>query len=272
MSKKDKLSLDNVVSRINKEIESTSKQFDKMMNEAFRQLDTLQSQLHAPIKKIIEDVDKIRDREVNRIQTEFDKRIKEFSDLQEQLLEKVGVEKSKLNKAVSKVKKPVAKKTTTTPAAKKPAAKKPAAKKPTVTPAAKKPAAKKPAAKKPTATPAAKKPAAKKPAVTSAAKKPAAKKPTVTPVAKKPAAKKPKATPAAKKPAAKKPATTATAKSENLTKITGLGPATAKKLKEAGITSFAQIATPNTKEKAELEKFSKLKGYATWANEAKKLI
>jgi predicted flap endonuclease-1-like 5' DNA nuclease len=258
MSKKDKLSLDNVVSRINKEIESTSKQFDKMMNEAFRQLDTLQSQLHAPIKKIIEDVDKIRDREVNRIQTEFDKRIKEFSDLQEQLLEKVGVEKSKLNKAVSKVKKPVAKKTTTTPAAKKPAAKKPAAKKPTVTPAAKKPAAKKPAAKKPTATP--------------AAKKPAAKKPTVTPVAKKPAAKKPKATPAAKKPAAKKPATTATAKSENLTKITGLGPATAKKLKEAGITSFAQIATPNTKEKAELEKFSKLKGYATWANEAKKLI
>jgi predicted flap endonuclease-1-like 5' DNA nuclease len=256
MSKKDKLSLDNVVSRINKEIESTSKQFDKMMNEAFRQLDTLQSQLHAPIKKIIEDVDKIRDREVNRIQTEFDKRIKEFSDLQEQLLEKVGVEKSKLNKAVSKVKKPVAKKTTTTPAAKKPAAKKPAAKKPTVTPAAKKPAAKKPAAKKPTATP--------------AAKKPAAKKQTVTPVAKKPAAKKPKATPAAKKPAAKKPATTATAKSENLTKITGLGPATAKKLKEAGITSFAQIATPNTKEKAELEKFSKLKGYATWANEAKK--
>jgi predicted flap endonuclease-1-like 5' DNA nuclease len=254
MSKKDKLSLDNVVSRINKEIESTSKQFDKMMNEAFRQLDTLQSQLHAPIKKIIEDVDKIRDREVNRIQTEFDKRIKEFSDLQEQLLEKVGVEKSKLNKAVSKVKKPVAKKTTTTPAAKKPAAKKPAAKKPTVTPAAKKPAAKKPAAKKPTATPAAKKPAAKKPA---------AKKPTATPAAKKPAA---------KKPAAKKPATTATAKSENLTKITGLGPATAKKLKEAGITSFAQIATPNTKEKAELEKFSKLKGYATWANEAKKLI
>jgi predicted flap endonuclease-1-like 5' DNA nuclease len=244
MSKKDKLSLDNVVSRINKEIESTSKQFDKMMNEAFRQLDTLQSQLHAPIKKIIEDVDKIRDREVNRIQTEFDKRIKEFSDLQEQLLEKVGVEKSKLNKAVSKVKKPVAKKTTTAPAAKKPAAKKPAAKKPTVTPAAKKPAAKKPAAKKPTATPAAKKPAAKKPT----------------------------ATPAAKKPAAKKPATTATAKSENLTKITGLGPATAKKLKEAGITSFAQIATPNTKEKAELEKFSKLKGYATWANEAKKLI
>jgi predicted flap endonuclease-1-like 5' DNA nuclease len=101
-----------------------------------------------------------------------------------------------------------------------------------------------------------------------AAKKPAAKKTT----AKKPAAKKPAA--AAKKPAATKtPAAASKAPdSSDLTRIKGIGPATAKKMKEAGITSISQVANPSDADQEKLAAFSTVKGFSTFSTEAKKVV
>ncbi|MBQ0834396.1 helix-hairpin-helix domain-containing protein [Marinobacter sp.] len=101
--------------------------------------------------------------------------------------------------------------------------------------------------------PAVKKPA-KKPAEETAAKKVTPKKAP----AKKPAAKK---APAAKKPADR----------SNLTLVKGIGPATAKKMQEAGITSIDQIADPSAADQEKLNAFSNIKGFDQLTAEAKKI-
>lgn len=77
------------------------------------------------------------------------------------------------------------------------------------------------------------------------------------------------AAPAAK-PAAKKAAPKAAAKAEapagdDLTTITGVGPAAAKKLAEAGITTFAQLAA------VDVDSFDAVKVKADWVEQAKTL-
>jgi predicted flap endonuclease-1-like 5' DNA nuclease len=86
----------------------------------------------------------------------------------------------------------------------------------------------------------------------------------------KPAAKKP----AAKKPAAKKAPAAKTAKpvdKSDLTLVKGIGPATAKKMKDAGITSIDQIANPSAEDQEKLKAFSNVKGYSQFTAEAKKI-
>lgn len=114
-------------------------------------------------------------------------------------------------------------------------------------------------------------PAGATPARPAAAKAPAQK---AAPKKKTPA--KPAAKPAAKaapkavaKPAAKTPAKT---DNSDLTRVKGIGPATAAKLKDLGITSVDQIANPSDAEKEKMAAFSKMKGFATWGDEAKKLL
>ncbi|WP_323750964.1 helix-hairpin-helix domain-containing protein [Marinobacter sp.] len=94
---------------------------------------------------------------------------------------------------------------------------------------------------------------------------------TAKPAAKKPAAKKaPAKKPAAKKPAAKK--ATKTADKSDLTLVKGIGPATAKKMKDAGITSIEQIANPSDADKKKLEGFKSVKGFDSFSTEAKKVL
>ncbi len=52
----------------------------------------------------------------------------------------------------------------------------------------------------------------------------------------------------------------------------GIGPATARKLQEAGITSVDQIANPSAAEQEKLAVFAKMRGFANWSAEAKKLL
>ncbi|WP_372965674.1 helix-hairpin-helix domain-containing protein [Marinobacter sp.] len=83
------------------------------------------------------------------------------------------------------------------------------------------------------------------------------------------------AKPAAKKPAAKKPAKPKAPKSvdkSDLTRVKGIGPATAKKMKEAGITSIEQIANPSEADKQKLEAFKSVKGFSELSAEAKKVL
>lgn len=77
--------------------------------------------------------------------------------------------------------------------------------------------------------------------------------------------------PKAEKPAAKK---AAPAGSDDLTKLKGVGPAYAKKLNEAGITSFAQIAELTAEGVAELEEKLNASGRVErdgWIEQAKEL-
>ncbi|PPI78708.1 hypothetical protein DXI23_18920 [Marinobacter flavimaris] len=86
----------------------------------------------------------------------------------------------------------------------------------------------------------------------------------------KPAAKKP----AAKKPAAKKAPAAKAAKpvdKSDLTLVKGIGPATAKKMKDVGITSIDQIANPSAEDQEKLKAFSNVKGYSQFSAEAKKI-
>ncbi len=86
----------------------------------------------------------------------------------------------------------------------------------------------------------------------------------------KPAAKKP----AAKKPSAKKAPAAKAAKpvdKSDLTLVKGIGPATAKKMKDAGITSIDQIANPSAEDQEKLKAFSNVKGYSQFSAEAKKI-
>jgi predicted flap endonuclease-1-like 5' DNA nuclease len=141
---------------------------------------------------------------MNRFQSEFDKRLKEFHELQTQLLEKIGVEQPK----------PAPKKSVKT-------------------------------------TP---KKATKATPKTKQAAKPVAKKTT------------------AKKAPAKKTTPTKTVSKAKIADINGVGPATVKKLSEAGIKELSQIANPSAQEKKTLEAFNKVKGFSSWQEQANKLI
>jgi len=226
--KASKQNVDKVVEKVNKEFEKTSQRIEKLMNDAIKQFDGVQNQVQEPVRKLLKEIDELREREVKRFTDEFDRRMDEFHELQNSVMERLGLSSGKSG------------------ASKKTAPKKSSAKKP----AAKQTAAKKTATKKPAAKPAAKKPAAKK----TAAKKPAS-------TARKPAT-------AAKKPAAAAKA----ADSSDLTRVKGIGPATAKKMKDAGINDISQIANPSADDQAKLSAFSNVKGFSTFSAEAKKVL
>jgi|TARA_R100000789_G_scaffold73792_1_gene69421 predicted flap endonuclease-1-like 5' DNA nuclease len=204
MAKKAKPSVDKIVKKVNKEFEKTSAQIEGLISDALQQFDHLQHQIQDPVRKLLKDMDELRDREMKRFNEEFERRMNEFHELQATLLERVGIASKEARKAAdetaSKAKSAAKSATGSKPAAKKAPAKKPAARK--------------------TATPKAAKPADK----------------------------------------------------SDLTRVKGIGPATAKKMKEAGITSIEQIANPSAEDKQKLEAFKSMKGYSQLTAEAKKVL
>lgn len=204
MAKKAKPSVDKIVKKVNKEFEKTSAQIEGLISDALQQFDHLQHQIQDPVRKLLKDMDELRDREMKRFNEEFERRMNEFHELQATLLERVGIASKEARKAAdetaSKAKSAAKSATGSKPAAKKAPAKKPATRK--------------------TATPKAAKPADK----------------------------------------------------SDLTRVKGIGPATAKKMKEAGIISIEQIANPNAEDKQKLEAFKSMKGYSQLTAEAKKVL
>lgn len=249
MAKKaNKPSVDKVVKKVNKEFEKTSSQIEKLINDALKQFDGLQNQIQEPVRKLLKEVDELREREMKRFNEEFERRMGEFHELQNHILDRLGMASKEVKKAADDA----AKKAPSASAGKS-ASKKAAAPKKATSPkkAAKKPAAKKPAAAKKAA----------KPKAGTTAKSPAA----ATKAAPK------KAPTAAKKPAAAKRAPKPKDKGD-LTQVKGIGPATARKMKEAGITSVDQIANPSAADQEKLQAFSNVKGFSTFSDEAKKVI
>lgn len=246
MAKKaKKQNVDKVVKKVNKEFEKTSAQIEKLINEALKQFDGLQNQIQEPVRKLLKELDELRDREMKRFSDEYERRLGEFHELQNNLLDRLGI--------ASKEAKGEAKKVTDKAAQKAPSSKATSAPKKS---ASTKTTTKKSAAKK---SETAKKSA--KPKTATAAKSPAS--------ASKSSPQ--KATNTTKKPAAPKRAPKPKDKSD-LTQIKGIGPATARKMKEAGITSVDQIANPTAEDQEKLQAFSNVKGFSTFSDEAKKVI
>lgn len=150
MAKKEKPAVDKIVKKVNKEFEKTSSQIEKLINDALKQFESLQTQIQDPVKKLLREIDDLREREMKRFHDEMERRLGEFHELQNSVMERLGLASKEVTQSVAKAADSVAK-----PAAAKVATKatggakqKPAAKPATKKPAAKKPAAKKPAAKK----------------------------------------------------------------------------------------------------------------------------
>lgn len=116
-----------------------------------------------------------------------------------------------------------------------------------------------------------KKPVAKKPATAKKATKPKAAATTAKSPASAAKVAPKKAATTARKPAATKRAPKPKDKGD-LTQVKGIGPATARKMKEAGITSVDQIANPSAADQEKLQAFSSVKGFNTFSDEAKKVI
>lgn len=211
MAKNAKSSVDKIVKKVNKEFEKTSAQIETLISDAMKHFDTLQHQVQDPVRKLLKEVDELRERELRRFNDEFERRLDEFHELQSNILERLGVASKEDIKKAEKESKAELKK---------------------------KPAA----SKKPAAKPAAKKAAPKKAAT--------------------------------KKPATKKAPSTKQSKPtdrSDLTLVKGIGPATAKKMKDAGITSIDQIANPSEADQEKLSAFSSIKGFDQLTAEAKKI-
>ncbi len=89
--KKEKHAINKIVERLNKEIEKTSGHLDKLIKDAVKQFDTINTQVQEPVKKILEDMDRVREREIKRFHDEFDRRVVEFNELQRSIFEKLGI-------------------------------------------------------------------------------------------------------------------------------------------------------------------------------------
>lgn len=234
MAKKaNKQSVEKVAKKVNKEFDKTTSQVEKLINDALKQFDGLQNQIQEPVRKLLKEMEELREREMKRFNEEFERRLGEFHELQNNILDRLGMASKETKKDVKKAADQTAKKA----AQSKTTAKKTAAKKAT------------------TANKAA------KPRKASTAKSPA--------TAAKAATR--KASTAASKPAAAKRTPKPKDKSD-LTQVKGIGPATARKMKEAGITSVEQIANPTAADQEKLQAFSSVKGFNTFSDEAKKVI
>ncbi len=131
MAKKEKPSVDKIVKKVNKEFEKTSAQIEKLINDALKQFDSLQNQIQDPVKKLLREIDDLREREMKRFHDEMERRLGEFQDIQNAVMDRLGIASKTAEKA--SVAKSSAKATggakAKPAAAKKPAAKKAPAKK-----------------------------------------------------------------------------------------------------------------------------------------------
>ncbi|MEX2473813.1 helix-hairpin-helix domain-containing protein [Marinobacter sp.] len=149
MGKKTKPSVDKIVKKVNKEFEKTSSQIESLINDALKQFDSLQTQIQDPVRKLLKDVDDLRDREMKRFNDEFERRMSEFHELQDSVLERLGIASKEAKKELKEAADSKTTKKSPAKAAAKPSAKSPAktASKSTAKPATK-PAARKTPAKK----------------------------------------------------------------------------------------------------------------------------
>ncbi len=111
MAKKKKPSVDKIVKKVNKEFEKTSTQIESLISDALKQFDSLQNQIQEPIRKLIGDIDQLREREMKRFNEELERRLGEFHEIQNSVLERIGVASKDVKKEAEKAAKSASAKT-----------------------------------------------------------------------------------------------------------------------------------------------------------------
>ena len=262
MAKKEKpKNVEKMVKKVNKKFAKTTSHIESLFNDALKQFDNLQSQIKEPVHKLRKDIDQLRDREMKRFNEEFERRLQEFQEMQNSLLERLGLGHADEDKPDNK------KPALPTPAA--PKKKKKAKSGSDVAPESalsksETPKSKEPKAKTPKKTKAKDAPeTASAPATAETPVKAPAKAPAKAPV--------PVPVPVPV-PAKTKAKTTQLADPSDLTRVKGIGPATQKKMKEAGLTTIGQIAYPSADDQEKLKAFASIKGFDQLAAEAKKIV
>ena len=237
MAKKEKpKNVEKIVKKVNKKFAKTTSHIESLFSDALKQFDNLQTQIKQPVHKLRKDIDELRDREMKRFNDEFERRLQEFQEMQNSLMERLGIGHADEDK----------------PDNKKPALPTPAVpKKKKAKPAAESLVASESTPSKSKAPKKIKAKAALSPASTSAeapAKAPA------------------------QAPAKTKAKTTQLADPSDLTRVKGIGPATQKKMKEAGLNTIGQIAYPSVEDQEKLKAFASIKDFDQLAAEAKKIV
>ena len=234
MAKKNvvKKSVNKIGNLVSKEIQKATEQLQTFLGDLSKQTEELHKQVREPLKNFVKELEELRSKELKKLNDEYQRITSDLATLQEQLSDKLGIPLPSLRKAAPEAS-------------------------PSEQPAEPQPTVASPEVVK-SATNAPAKPKAAAPAKTTTAKKTAA-------------PKKAAAKPAAKS-ASKTAATKSTTNGDDLTKLTGIGPALAKKLNNAGITRFQQIATPNEADQQALAKIGKVKNSDKWQDEAKALL
>jgi predicted flap endonuclease-1-like 5' DNA nuclease len=237
MAKKEKpKNVEKIVKKVNKKFTKTTSHIESLFSDALKQFDKLQTQIKQPVHKLRKDIDELRDREMKRFNDEFERRLQEFQEMQNSLLERLGIGHTDEDEPDNK--RPVL----PTPAV---------PKKKKAKPAAGLLAASESVPSKSTAPKKIKAKAALSPASASA------KAPIEAP---------------AQAPAESKAKTTRLADPSDLTRVKGIGPATQKKMKEAGLTTVGQIAYPSAEDQEKLKAFASIKNFDQLAAEAKKIV
>ena len=235
MAKNEKpKNVEKIVKKVTKKFAKTTSHIESLFSDALKQFDNLQTQIKQPVHKLRKDIDELRDREMKRFNDEFERRLQEFQEMQNSLLERLGIGHADEDKSDNK------KTVLPTPAVPKKKKAKPAS------------------VVASESTPS--KPKAPKKIKAKAAPSPASK-----------SAESPAKAPA-QAPAKTKAKTTQLADPSDLTRVKGIGPATQKKMNEAGLTAIGQIAYPSAEDQEKLKAFASIKGFDQLAAEAKKIV
>ena len=83
--------VDKIVKKVNKEFEKTSGQIERLVDDAFKQLDSLQNQIQDPVRKLMKEIDELREREMKRFHDELDRRMEEFQKIQNLVMDRLGI-------------------------------------------------------------------------------------------------------------------------------------------------------------------------------------
>jgi predicted flap endonuclease-1-like 5' DNA nuclease len=246
MARKDKAGIDKIRQKINKEFEETSSRIETLISEALKQIDSLQHQIQEPVKKLIDEIERIREREMKRFHGEFERRMNELHEVQSSVLGRLGVG----GKAIKEAKQNLVEKA-------EPPVREASRRAPKTAEAVARKASPKPQAKT-------KSPAKAKSANTG--------NDTTTKASSKPdGSTRMSDTASTARSAKAQPSTAAKDRDTDLTRIKGIGPVTASRLQEKGISHIQQVANPSEADQKILEQFKTGRGLAVWQENARKL-
>lgn len=86
-----KKNIDKIGDRVSEELHRATEQIQTVVNDFYQQAEGIQKQISDPVKKLIKDIEDVRDKELKRVQDEYQRVIGEIGTLQAQVLEKLGL-------------------------------------------------------------------------------------------------------------------------------------------------------------------------------------